>query len=75
MDLFARPSEVTPLGLLYDVALRQLFALAAGELDQNFAPALWAVAHWMDKWIKTPISGYTLFMLINPYLFLGHFRL
>lgn len=45
VDLFARPSEVTPLGLLDDVALRQLFGLAARELDQDFASALWTIAH------------------------------
>jgi len=45
VDLFARPPEVAPLGVLDDVALRQLFGLAAGELDQDFAPALWAVTH------------------------------
>lgn len=49
VDLFAWPSEVAPLGLLDDVALRQLFGLAAGELDQNFAAALWTVTHWTDK--------------------------
>lgn len=52
VDLFARPPEVTPLGLLYDVALWQLFALVAGELDQNFAPTLWAVTHWKAKEMK-----------------------
>lgn len=45
VHFFARPSEVAPLGLLDDVALWQLFGLAAGELDQNFAPTLWAVTH------------------------------
>lgn len=45
VDLFARPSEVAPLGVLDDVALRQLFGLATGELDQNLAAALWAVPH------------------------------
>lgn len=45
VDLFAWPSEVTPLGVLDDIALWQIFDLAAGELDQNFAPAFWAVTH------------------------------
>lgn len=45
VDLFVRPSEVAPLGVLDHVALRQLFGLAAGELDQNFATAFWAVTH------------------------------
>lgn len=52
VDLFARPPEVTPLGLLYDITLWQLFALVAGELDQNFAPTLWAVTHWKAKQMK-----------------------
>lgn len=45
VDLLVRPPEVAPLGVLDGVALRQLFGLAAGELDQDFAPALWAVTH------------------------------
>lgn len=57
VDLLAWPSEVTPLGLLYYVTLRQLFALAAGKLDQHFAPALWTITHWMDKQRRTPIMS------------------
>lgn len=45
MDLFVRPSEVAPLGVLDDVALWQLFDLAARELHQNFAAALWAITY------------------------------
>lgn len=61
MDLFVRPSEVAPLGVLDDVALWQLFDLAARELHQNFAAALWAVTYWREKklWWKTT-DGYLL---------------
>lgn len=45
VDLFAGPSEVTPLGLLDDVALRQVFGLTARKLDQDFAATFWAVTH------------------------------
>lgn len=48
VDLLAGPSEVAPLGVLDHVALWQLFSLTAGELDQNFTPALWAITYWVD---------------------------
>lgn len=64
VDLFARPSEVTPLALLDDVALRQLFGLTAGELDQNFAAALRAVTHW-NRHTQTAVSAWNLLLFIH----------
>lgn len=49
LDLFAGSPEVAPLGVLNDVVFWQLFALAAGELDQNSAAALWTVPHWTHR--------------------------
>lgn len=45
VHLLGRPPELAPLGVLDDVALRQLFDLAARELDQDLAAALRSVAH------------------------------
>lgn len=46
VDLSAGPPEVAPLGVLDEVVLGQLFAVAAGQLDEDPAAALWAVPHW-----------------------------
>lgn len=64
VDLFARPSEVTPLALLDDVALRQLFGLTAGELDQNFAAALRAVTHW-NRHTQKAVGAWNLLLFIH----------
>lgn len=71
VDLLAWPSEVTPLGLLYDVTLGQLFALAAGKLDQNFAPALWSVTHWMVNGERLQLVGR---LQLCQFIILGGFK-